>query len=236
MEDITDQLADAGNALNPLSEDKAEQRSHLFTASMVSAAASIGTGFLTKDKLKSRMIRNSTFFTATFAAGMYSDIDHGDSPSTAILVNSLTAVAGIVAFTAAKKLVPSGFRALAGAIEEHTGNRSLSLLSERFAQAVKNVPQIEYFLNKDTIGLAGSSVTIPVAHSLVHRIVADGHRRRINSAPMAHQSFKVENQAGDSGDQTEMSGERPVGTNEIKKATFNTVMVRSSVSNLTRMV
>lgn len=236
MDDITDQISQVGNDFNPLSEDKADERSNLMAASTLSAVASIGTGFITKDKIKARMIRNSTFFTATFGAGMYSDINHGDSPSTAVLVNSLTAVAGLIAFNLTKKVAPIGFRALTSAIEESTTNRTLSNLSLQFAEAIKRVPQLEYFLNKDTLGIAGASLAIPVSHSLIHRIVADGHRRKLRTEGMASQSAKVENQAGDAKGMVEMSGERPVGTNETKKATFNTLTVRSGISNLARVI
>ena len=165
-------------------------------------------------------VRRNSFFGASMAVGIFSDMQRGQSFAGAALNNSISNAAGYAAYAGAMRGADMGIKLLqsggsgGGPLLRGKASNSYSHLVGALSKARGVHPLFAAFLSKETIGIGAAMATIPVAHRIIQRVIARWHRDDIAEGEATIGS-NGSTDAGVQGDREEKSGNFSGGNSTV---------------------
>lgn len=161
------------------------------SAGLTSVAAGIPTILLGKKVHPG--LRLGMFLGLSTTLGIAHDKLRGWDTGEAVLSNTLAGAAGYVAYLQKEKVANVGVATLESFLSKQPGRWEKTL--ELFERAKNIHPVFSSFLSRETIGMGLAIASVPIAHSIIQRLLIDWHREKGRGySPTMGSEFR--NQAG----------------------------------------
>lgn len=132
--------------------------------------------------------------TAAMGAGLM--MANRDDPNLAMASWGMGAVAGTLTYAMVSKKSPQGIRALRDTLTRQGHAAGVEAMETAVAQARKNFPLLGNVISTEGLALAEGITTVPMAHSLMMKVMASEKRRTTDHGDVSFMPSWQDNQAG----------------------------------------
>ncbi len=163
------------------------------------ASTLAGAASLLAFKAKGAMVpglRRNIFFGGSFALGVGASVIRGDDIGAAVISNSLATAAGYIAYKGIVNNADKGIKALKDDMLRNGAKAAVNNIESAIINAKNKFPLLGQMITKESAGLTGALITIPVAHSIIQRQIKIHKLRYSDNADASFIPSTITNQAG----------------------------------------